>query len=1150
MSVLEYGILGSVTVRRARDDAPMTLSDQQRRLLARLLVEPGARVTLDALIDALWGDQPGKNPRNAVQVSVSSVRAVLGDDGRQPRVIVTDGDGYRLVADPQQIDAERFKWLARRGRECVVTRPGVAGAMLAEALATWRAPPFGEFGVLPWAAGHASELNGLRDLAEVDLNDARLALGEHAAVEPTLRAQLKRHPTDERRHGQLVRALLGSGRAVEAQVAYRDAYRELGAVGPELRRIGEQAARGAPVPAAAAARAGAASHGGRPDAVVLCAVLDPRAPRGHGLGMLCLLVDRRGGAPYPASEGLLVATFDDIGAALGAARDLAGDGPRAPRIGVHVGGIVRAGDRVTGPGIARCEQFARAAHPGEVLVSGVARALADPDEALIDLGEQRFFDLAPGVRMFALRDDRRAEDFPPPASLDRLAHNLPVQTTRFVGRDELLARLAGLIAGGELVTLVGPGGSGKTRLALQFAASQAPAFAEGVWFAALAALAPEADAAAVATAIVHQLGVRALPLENPTSALMRHLSDRVALLVLDNCEHVHTACAQVFAAVREGCPDVCVIATSRRPLRLDAERIVHVLPMAIDADGDDTMPSEAVQLLLDRAGAMPGDPLPTAALLAGAERICRAVDGLPLAIELAAAHVPVRGIDAVADAVEAMMRGEDGLGGLASSDLRRPERQRTIEAAIDWSYRLLGAAEQRVLRRLAVFQGTFAVGEALRVADVDGDGARGLQSLVDCSMVAVAAPLDGSARLRLVEPIRAFALARLRDSGELEEARRAHAQVFWALAVDTAPRLFGREERACLHLLEAEHDNLRAALAWHVELGESRPALRLVGALWWLWFSHGHLEDGCAWVRRALDIDAVPSRERVRALRAGSHLSWWLGDLEQCEAHNVAMDACARAIGDPWGVAWVEMGFGAVSVFRDPQRCLHRFQESKRLFDELGLEWEAGYTLHLIGGANWFGGDVQAAGAAFEEAVAIFQRVGHHSVLASVQRCAGLMAALGGNPARGSALCEDALRLSDTIADRGGSAQALNFLGAISRDAGDCEVAVRRHAEALVLAREVGELWATCWALDGLAGAAVRQGEPAIAVRLLACSTSLAQRSLYAPSPHEQALRDAHVAALRDELEPPEFEHATVAGAAMNVAEVVACALAFAARSA
>jgi predicted ATPase/DNA-binding SARP family transcriptional activator len=1153
MADANYAILGSVTVRRAPGAAAIALSDQHKLLLGRLLLVPGARVTTDALVDALWGDAPGANPRNALQVAVSTVRRLLGDTGRVRQVIVTDGDGYRLVADVLRIDAERFRRLAERGHDLADRSPRAARAMLSEALSTWRGPLLGELGDRLWASGHVRELDSLRDQAEVDLNELRLELGEHAELEGTLRLQIDENPHDERRRGQLVRALDGAGRSAEAQLAYRAAYRDLGAVGPELRGIGERVARGRPAGTAASRPAGTASAyygGGRPDGILLCAVLDPlaRGPGDPGLGLLSLRIDQHAGTPHPLTADLLVATFDDVDAALRAADDLASEGSRPARIGVHVGGIVRLGRSLAGPGPALCRQLAVVAHPGQVLVTAAARARAAAATLLRDLGEQRFFDLGPGERVFELATERAGERFPPPATLSRLSHNLPVQTTRFIGREEELATLARMVAGGGLVTLTGAGGCGKTRLALQLAAGHVQAFAGGAWFVELAEVAMGADAAAVAAAVAHQLGLRTLPGETQRDALVRHLCDRVALLVLDNCEQIHAACAELVAALRASCPGVCLVATTRRPLRIDGEHVLNVASMAVDAGAPRGLPSDAVQLLLERAGPLPSDPSASAGTLDCAARICRALDGLPLAIELAAAQVPARGLHGVAAEVEAMMRGEQRLSQFASDDPGRPDRQRTIESAIDWGYRLLSDGEKRVLRRLAVLHGTFGDVEARSTAEFRAADAGSLQSLVDCSMVAVAPPLDGVSRLRLVEPIRAFALGQLTRADEHEHAREVHAGVYLALAIELAPRLFGPREQAGLLRLEAEHDNLRAALAWHVEHGRGREALRFVGALWWLWFSHGHLEEGCMWVQRALALDDEPSRERVRALRAGSHLAWWRGDHAQCDAYNVALERCAGAIGDEWGLAWVKMGFGATEVFRDPLKVLPLFEDSKRRFDALGRHWEAGYTLHLIGGARWFGGDERAAGEAFEEAVEIFERLGHRSVLASLRRCAGLMAARCGTPARGIALCSDALRLSDAIGDRAGSAQALNFLAAISRDEDDQQTAIARYAEALRLAREVGDLWATCWALDGLAGAARAFAEPEIAARLLAKSARLAARSWYVPSPRERALRDHDTDALRGELDAADLERAIAEGDVMGVGEVVSCALAFAAR--
>ncbi len=1156
MADSDYVILGSVTVRSGPGGAAPPLGEQSKLVLARLLLDPGARVSTDALIDALWGDEPGKRPRNAVQVAVSAVRSLLGDTGREQRVILTEGDGYRLVLDdPLRLDAERFRRLAARGHELVESNPRAARALLTEALATWGGPLFADLGERPWAVGHRRELDSMRDRAEVDRNEVLLTLGEHAELETALRRQIVRDRFDERRRGQLVRALHASGRSAEAQLAYREAYRELGALGAELRRIGAEIARGSATAPPSQRRVRGASlwpeGRGSADGVLLCAVLDVdhRAPRRPGLGMLTLIADREGGAPHPLGADVLVATFSDADAALRAAAAIAAEGSPPARVGVHAGGIARVGDGLAGPGLARCRQLAHAAYAGQVLISGRARSRLARETELRDLGEQRFFDLGPGEQVFELPGSGGAGAFPPPATLNQIAHNLPVQTTRFIGREDELARVSRLLAGGELVTLTGAGGCGKTRLALQLAGRHAQLFADGVWFVDLAEIAPAAAVETVATAVAVQLGVRALPEETQQDALLRHLSDRSALIVLDNCEQVHTACGELVVALRAGCRDVCLVATTRRALRIHGEQTFSVASMA-SSGGDDPpgLPPPAVLLLLERAGLLAGEELATDETLRLATSICDALDGLPLAIELAAAQVPTRGLPAVLEGVEAMLGGEQGLRDFASDDPSRPDRQQTIESAIDWSYRMLGQAEQRVLERLSVFQATFAFEQAQLVAEVDAGDARSLQALVDCSMIAVAPALDGVARLRLVGPIRAFARARLIRSGEFEAVRASHAEAFWSLAVDMAPRLFGPQEQACLQRLEAEHDNLRAALEWYIEQGDSRRALRLVGALWWLWFSHGHLEDGCAWVKRALTIGEEPTRERVRALRVGSHLSWWRGDHPQCDIYNNALEACARAIDDEWGLAWVKMGFGATAIFRDPVACLPLFLESKQRFDELGYRWEAGYTLHLIGGAYWFGGDHRAAGRAFEEAVEIFAQLGHRSVLASLQRCAGLMAARCGRPGRGRALCSDALRLSDAIGDRAGSAQALNFLGAISREDDDLGTVIEHHAEALRLGREVGDLWATCWALDGLAGAARLLGELEIAARLLASSTKLAERSWYVPSPRERELRDEDLAALQTGLGAGDFDAASAAGELMGAGEVVACALAFAAR--
>lgn len=1150
----EYEILGTVAVRCGPDAAHAPLSQQSRLLLARLLLVPGAPVTTDAIAGALWGEEDRASRRDGVHHAVRAARRLLDDVARPPRIIVLDGDAYRiLVGNPLRIDAERFKQLAARGHELVAYRPRAARAMLAEALAAWRGPLFGELAEQPWARGHAAELLVIRNQADIDFNEARLALGEHATVEAALRHQISIRPDDERLRGQLIRALLNAGRASEALADFRQAVRDLAGAGPELMRLGEHAARGIlddPPPVGTAQAPQSALSVEHAGGVVLCADLElaGRAPEAAGLGTLTLIVAAHGGAPRPVDAQRLVATFDDRDAALSAASAVSSDGRLAARIAVYEGAVIDLGDELIGPAPARCWELLEAAHRGQVLVSAHAGDRADPSVELRDLGEHRFADLGPGARLFELAHPDGIE-FPPPRTLGLRPHNLPVQPTRFVGRAPDLATLSQSVARGAVLTLTGPGGCGKTRLALQLAARNLRAFDDGAWFVALAELEAGADIEQVAGAIANQLGVSTLREETLPAAVVRHFSDRVALLVVDNCEQVHEACAELIARIHLRCPGTCVVATSRRRLGIDGERPCPVEPMATDARRPG-VPSDAVQLLLERAGPLPTDAAGAADTLTSAESICRAFDGLPLAIELAAGQISTRTIAGVAAEVASMLTSDHPSGRYANPDPLRPERHRTIDSAMDWSYRLLSEREQCLLRRLAVFRGTFGDAEARELA---GDGEVTdvtclLTSLLDCSMVVAAAPLQGAPRMRLLEPIRAFALQLLDAEGAVASTRDRHAAAFHGLAVRTAPRVFGRDEYVCLERLEAEHDNLRVAMAWYLDGGQSIKALQLAGALWWLWFSHGHLEEGCYWVRRALDVDDTPSRERVRALRAASHLSWWRGDFEACHAYNVELAACAEAIDDDWGRAWAPMAFGAVEMFHDPPRALERFADSKRRFEELDRPWEAGYALQVIGGARWFGGDDAAAGAAYDEAVATFDRLGHSSVLGSARRGAGLMAARCGNPARGKAICLKALSLSTVIGDRAGSAQALNFVAAISRDSGDHETAVRRYGDALSLARAVGELWATCWALDGLAGVARAFGEPLVAAKLLAHSGRLASRAGYRQSPHELRLRQEDLAALHDTLGDEEFEQASAEGELLGVGAAVSCALTFASR--
>ena len=1152
MPRVDYFMLGSPTVRpSASDQPPIRLTGQSLLLLGRLLMDPGRTLAWETLSRAIWDEgEELRDPRNAVQRAVGRLREQLGD--AQGTVVATDGSGYRLVAAPLTIDATRFRLLVDHGHQLMSRRPRAARSMLEEALATWRGPLLGEHADLPWVAPVARELAALRDAAEVDLNTVTLILRDHRALTSALERQLAEHPTDERRLTQRVLLLEAMGRSADATDAYREAVRAIGEPSAELRAIGDRLARGQAPPRRSSAMMGTGrDHGPRPDAVLLYGILDPdRAPDGPGLGTAVLVIDELGGEPHPLADGHVVAVFASAAAAADAAVQLADDPWLRCKVGLHLGGTVQFGDRVIGPGPPRCRQLAVSGHHGQILVSAPVRDRHWPGDRLRDLGVQRHPDLLPGESIYELRGGARGVDFPLPETLNRRPHNLPVVASRFIGRTAELEGLSERIAGGVLLTLVGVGGCGKTRLALQLAARRISGFPDGAWFAGLAELPTDADVEAVATTIVAQLGARIVPGESAATTLARHLAERRMLLVVDNCEHVLAACRQLLGAVRLGAPGTCVVATSRRPLRIAGEWIADVPSMRV-ADDDappDQLP-DAVELLLERAGSLPDAGAGDIELVDAATRVCVALEGLPLAIELAAGQVPARGLTGVAAAIEAMMKGDRGLGFLASDDPGMPLRQRTIEATIRWSHDLLDDDQRTVLRRLAVFRGSFGMAEAQVVAAGDeltpAATADVVESLVECSMVAAHPPLQGATRLRLRQPIRSFATDALTRSGELERVRQAHVEVYRALAARTAPALFGPGEHDGLERLEADHDNLRAALEVLVAQARARETVAMVTALWWLWFSHGHFEEGAGWVRTALALDPTPSRERVRALRAGSHLTWWRGDYAETDRYNHELEACAEEIDDDWGRAWAPMGHGAVLMSRDPRGSLSLFEDSRDRFMALRRPWEAAYAMQLIGAAHWYAGDEARARPAYAAANEILERLEHGSVLASVRRGAGLMAARCGERERGTELCNKALAFSERIGDRSGSAQALNFLADIARDVGELDLAAERHAAALQYARQVGDLWATCSALDGIAAVATASGPPLLAARLYACSDRLAARAGYQRPARDEAHRRADHERLSAALSPGELERATTIGETMNIAEAATAALAF-----
>ncbi|MBA2570183.1 MAG: adenylate/guanylate cyclase domain-containing protein, partial [Chloroflexi bacterium] len=532
------------------------------------------------------------------------------------------------------------------------------------------------------------------------------------------------------------------------------------------------------------------------------------------------------------------------------------------RVGLHTGEGRLGGDDYVGLDVNRAARVSQAGHGGQILLTNATRELVRADlpegATLHDLGRQRLKDLAAPEHLFQLIVPGVPSVFPPLRSIDARPNNLPADVTSFVGRVAEITAVRELLTGHRLVTLTGPGGTGKTRLGRRVAWEALGEFDDGAWF---VDLSPIVDPNLVASAIGQVLEVREQPDRPLVDALKAHLADRRILFVLDNLEQV-TAAGPLVADLLASASGLRVLATSRVPLHIYGEQEYPVLPLAVphvdpDAPVDvaSLVESEAVRLFIERARAARPDLRLDADDARAVAEICARLDGLPLAIELAAARtklLPPRAL---------LQRLDSALTLLASTAMDLPPRQRTLRGAIDWSYDLLDDPDRELFARLAVFRGGFTLGTAESVAAgaIDGrpalDVMAGIESLLDKSLLR-ASQTDhaGEVRIAMLETIREYALERLAATGAEDAIRRRHADTFLALAEAAEPHLTGADLAQWLDRLTHEHDDVRAALSWAIETGEAATGLRIGYAVWRFWHQRGHLREGRDWLSRLVGL--------------------------------------------------------------------------------------------------------------------------------------------------------------------------------------------------------------------------------------------------------------------------------------------------------
>lgn len=685
---------------------------------------------------------------------------------------------------------------------------------------------------------------------------------------------------------------------------------------------------------------------------------------------------------------------------------------------------------------------------------------------------------------------------------------LPRFLTSLIGRDQEVADLRALLrAGAPLITLIGPGGVGKTRLAVRVAAEEGAAAPEGVAFVPLAMI---HDPAHVLPAVAQALGVRAGAGQTPEERLPAVLWDRDLLLILDNLEQV-VAAAPEIAGLLAACPRLTIIATSRAPLRISGERTVDVVPLALPGWSEAADPpslevlarSEAVQLFVERAEAARAGFRLTEASAGSVVEICRRLDGLPLAIELAAAWISRLPLATLAS------RMERRLPLLTEGARDAPQRLQTMRAAVDWSYGLLDDEEQALFRRLGVFVGGFTLEAAGAVAGPTADEAPsgalrvldGIASLVDKSLLRWEEGPDGEPRYLLLETVREFAHEQLVASGEAGVAGRRLARWCQALAEEATRELLGPKQRWWSERLEADHPNLRAAHAWLVEQGEHEQALRLSGSLPLFWFLRGHLREGIAWLDSDLARapDAPPDL-RCWAMFAVGLLAWSRGDFARTEA--VATDAIALAREH-------QLGFS---------------------------EAIAHYALYLAADMQ---GEAEEAIRIGETTVALLRAVEAEAWLAYALSDVGTQHLEAGDQAKGQAWIEEGLALHRKRGNKQGIGNKLSDLGRVSHEAGDIVAAANNYAESLHWLMAGGDVWYLASPIEGLADIAIDIGAARVAARLLGAAAVLRERSGGTVWPDERARLERTMALVRAALDDEPYSREVAAGRALSLTEVV-----------
>ena len=761
-------------------------------------------------------------------------------------------------------------------------------------------------------------------------------------------------------------------------------------------------------------------------------------------------VSSQGDALFIAFRG----ARDAVAAAVSAQRALAvhswpEDAQVHVRMGIHTGEALTTDAGYVGMDVHVAARICAAAHGGQILLSQATGALAvrelPAEVTLRDMGDHRLKDLAKSERLFQAVVHGLRTDFPPLKSLDTLPNNLPRQLTRFIGREREVADLKNLLSRTSLVTLTGAGGSGKTRLALQVAADLLDQYPDGVW---LAELAPLTVPALVPKAVASALGVIEQPHRPLSETLADHLRSRALLLVLDNCEHLLDACVELVDGLLQRCPHVRILSTSRESLGMTGEVTYRVPSLSVPGAGrlpplDRLMLYEAVQLFVERAAASNPAFRLTNDNAAAVVQMCSRLDGIPLALELAAARVNVLTVEQLAS------RLDNRFALLTRGSRAALPRHQTLRAAMDWSYDLLSQNERTVLCRLSVFVGGWALEAAESVCSGDGIEEHEvldiLTHLVAKSLVN-AETLGGEVRHRMLETVRQYGGERLLALGEAATLRRRHRDWYLALAERAAERIVGPEQSMWLNRLELEHDNLRAALDWKTgEPEETEPRLRLAGALVRFWDYHTHWAEARTWLESALaGSPDARSTARAAALAGAGFMAFRQRDYEGAMAFYEESLALAQELGDQKDMVMAQVGRGLITMYQgDLDAAIALFAESLDLAEKLEEPWLIAVALAQLGVVYRWNADHANAVKFSERSLATYREVGGKRGIAYALRLTGHSVRLSGDLKRARGLYQESLALYRDTGDKWVATECIEGLAIIAGTEGDRQLAAR-----------------------------------------------------------------------------------------------------------